>query len=91
MAQQAIRHSKGEDPVALSTLAAAYAVNAQFPEAVATARRALQLAAAQNNAALTNALTVQLGFYQARLPFRDAHLTNAPATSTQDAVRENAK
>ena len=71
----------------LRTLAAAYAENGQFPEAVASARRALHLATARNNAALVNELGVQLGFYQAGSPFRDASLANTPSPSTQNTLR----
>jgi len=87
LAQQADRLSKGEDPLILRTLAAAYAENGQFPEAVASARRALHLATARNNAALVNELGVQLGFYQAGSPFRDASLANTPSPSTQNTLR----
>jgi superkiller protein 3 len=74
LAQQADQLSKSEDPVMLCTLAAAYAENGQFSEAVASARRALQLATVRNNAVLVNELEAQLGFYQAGSPFRNTHL-----------------
>ncbi len=88
LAQQADRLVGGQSPVILRTLAAAYAGNGQFPEAVATAQRALQLATAQNDAALVNDLKTQLGFYQAGSPYRDTRLTNAPAPSTQNGLPE---
>jgi Flp pilus assembly protein TadD len=71
LTQQANQLSGGQDPMILRALAAAYAENGRFAEAVATARQALQLAAGQNNAALANTLQAQLGFYQAGTPFRD--------------------
>jgi tetratricopeptide (TPR) repeat protein len=91
LAQQAGRLAGGENPVILRTLAAAYAENGQFPEAVASAQRALQLATAQNNIPVVNALEEQLRFYQAGSPFRDTHLTKAPAPSTQNTFREVGK
>ncbi len=88
LAQQADQLVGGQNLVILRTLAAAYAGNGQFPEAVATAQRALQLATAQNDAALVNDLKTQLGFYQAGSPYRDTRLTNAPAPSTQNGLPE---
>jgi protein O-mannosyl-transferase len=81
LAQQAERLSEGRNPAILGTLAAAYAEAGRFTEAVATAQRALQLANAQNNTALADALQGQLRLYQTGLPLRDAYPTNAPASS----------
>jgi protein O-mannosyl-transferase len=78
-AQQANVLSGGTNPVVLGTLAAANAEAGHFPEAVAIAREALQLAVAQNNAgaaALVTALQEQLKSYQAGSPFRDTNLKN---------------
>ncbi len=91
LAQQADHLVGGQSPMILRTLAAAYAGNGQFPEAVASVQRALQLATAQNDAGLVNDLKTQLGCYQAGSPFRGAPLTNAPAPSTQNMVREAGK
>ena len=63
--------SAGKNPLFIGTLAAAYAETGRFAEAVAAAQRALQLATAQNNPALTNALRVQITTYQASYAFRD--------------------
>ena len=71
LALRAERLSAGKNPLFIGTLAAAYAETGQFAEAVAAAQRALQLAAAQNNPALTNALRAQITTYQAGSPFRD--------------------
>jgi tetratricopeptide (TPR) repeat protein len=76
LAQQAERLTGGDNPVVNSTLAAAYAEAGQFPEAVATAQRALQLAGFQNNPALGDSLRAQIGLYEAGAPFHDASLTN---------------
>jgi len=69
LAQRANQLAGGENPIILRTLAAAYAEAGRFPEAEATARRALQLAETQSNPALADAIRVQLKLYQAGLPF----------------------
>jgi tetratricopeptide (TPR) repeat protein len=79
LAEQAARLSGRPDPIFIGTLAAAYAEVGRFSEAVETARRARQLAAAQNYTALVDALQTQIGLYQAGSPFRDDSQTNAPA------------
>ncbi len=75
LAQQAERLPGGANPSVLGTLAAAYAEAGRFPEAVATARRALELATAQANTAQAEALRTQLELYQAGSPFRDPGLS----------------
>jgi tetratricopeptide (TPR) repeat protein len=69
LAQQANQLTGGENPVMLSTLAAAYAEAGRFPEAVETAQRALQLTGMQSNTTLADAIRSQLKLYQAGLPF----------------------
>jgi len=69
LALQANQLAGGENPIILRTLAAAYAEAGQFPEAVETAQRALQLAETQSNTALANAIRSQMKFYQAGSPF----------------------
>jgi tetratricopeptide (TPR) repeat protein len=70
LARQAERDSGGKDPVILGTLAAAYAEAGKYPDAVAAAERARQLALAQTNRALAATLETQLRQYQAGRPFR---------------------
>ena len=67
----------------LEALAAAYAEAGRFAEALATAQRALQLAEAQSNGVLAEALGSQLKFYQAGAPYRDAGPADAPANSSR--------
>lgn len=74
LAGESDRLSGGGDPIIASVLAGAYAEAGRFPEAVSTAQRALQLAAAQTNTPLVTALQEQLGNYQAGRPYRDAAL-----------------
>ena len=62
----------------LATLAAAYAEAGRFPEAIAAAQRALQLAAAQNDDTRVSALKTQIGRYEAGSPLHDTSPTNAP-------------
>jgi len=70
LAGRANQIARDGNPVILGGLAAAYAEAGRFPEAVATARHALQLAAAQANPALVDKLSSELKLYQAGLPFR---------------------
>ncbi|MGD0349572.1 MAG: tetratricopeptide repeat protein [Verrucomicrobiota bacterium] len=77
LAQKLNQLPGNKDPAILRTLAAAYAETKQFPEAMATARQALQLASVRSNTTLVNDLQRQIECYQAGLPFRDATLTNA--------------
>ncbi len=69
LARRANQLTGDGNPVVLGTLAAAYAEAGRFPEAVATAQRALQVAGTQSNTALAEAIRSQLKRYQAGLPF----------------------
>jgi Flp pilus assembly protein TadD len=63
LAQQALQHTHDPQPMMLGTLAAAYAEAGKFPEAIATAQQAHQLALQQNNLALAKVLESQLKRY----------------------------
>ena len=63
--------SGGEDPLILHTLAAAYAENGQFSQAVETAHRALQLAEQQKKGILLRALPNEITLYRAELPYHE--------------------
>jgi tetratricopeptide (TPR) repeat protein len=78
LAEAMERLSGGKDPMINMTLAAAYAEAGRFPEAVATAERAQQLAAHQGNASLVDVLGRQIKLYQAGLPFRDTSMHVVP-------------
>jgi hypothetical protein len=69
LAEETDRLTEGKNPLVIGTLAAAYAEAGRFPEAVTTARRALQLAEAQGNAGMADMLRAQIGLYQAGSPF----------------------
>jgi protein O-mannosyl-transferase len=70
LAGRAVRLSGGQDATALIALAAAYAETGRFPEAVQTARRALELARRQKNPPLAEAISAQLSLYEAGTPSR---------------------
>jgi Flp pilus assembly protein TadD len=72
LAEQASQLSGGDNPVILRTLAAAYAEEGNYGQAVATARRALELPVAQKNDALAASLQKDRQLYQANTPLRDA-------------------
>ncbi len=78
LAERAVRLSGGRDPETLDTLAAAYAEAGRFSEAVETARRALALAAQQNNKPLADALTARIARYEAKAPLRETWPSSAP-------------
>ncbi len=70
-AKRAVELSRSEVHT-VDTLAAAYAEAGRFPEALATARKALELARQQNNPALANALRTRIALYEAGKPLRQA-------------------
>ncbi len=71
LAQRAVKLSAGVAPQILDTLAAAYAETGRFPEAVATARRALDLSTAQNNKALTDDIQTQLKLFERHFAYHE--------------------
>ena len=66
----------GGDPTVLNTLAAAYAEAGRFPEAVQTARKALDLATQKGNQPLMESIKGKIPLYEAGTPF---HETQRPA------------
>ena len=79
LAGQVEQLSGGRDAVINMTLAAAYAEAGRYAEALETARRAEELAAAQNKSSLAEAIKMQIERYQAGTPFRDPSLSVTPA------------
>jgi tetratricopeptide (TPR) repeat protein len=71
LAEKALRISGGKIPMIFRILAAAYAENAQFPQAIEAAQRGAQLANSQGNIALANELQRNLALYQVGQPLRD--------------------
>jgi tetratricopeptide (TPR) repeat protein len=68
LATQANHLSGGGNPVILQTLAVAYAQAGSYGLAADTARRALELAVAQNKDALAAALQKEIKFYETNAP-----------------------
>jgi len=71
LARQAEAQSGGESPQVLDTLAAAYAEAGRYGEAVATAKRALELSATRNNQPLAEGIQLRLKLYEANTPYHE--------------------
>ena len=67
-AERAVAATQGQDANCLDTLAAAYAENGQFTEAVGAENKALSLAAAEKR---KTEFRARLSLYQANQPARD--------------------
>jgi tetratricopeptide (TPR) repeat protein len=80
LAEQALRISGGRIPIIFRTLAAAYAENGQFSEAIETARRGSDLANSQGNSGLATELQGSIALYQAGRPLRDPSLANGSSS-----------
>ena len=78
LAQQAAQISGSREPAILGTLAAAYAEAGRFPEAVQTARKAIELAVQRNDQPLAETLRARLALYEAGKPFRQTLSTSPP-------------
>ncbi|HEY1661143.1 MAG TPA: tetratricopeptide repeat protein [Verrucomicrobiae bacterium] len=72
LAEDANRIAHAQNPLVLHTLAAAYAEEGQFSNAVTTAGQALEQAAVQHNVSLAAAIEAQLKFYEANQPYHVA-------------------
>ena len=70
-AKQADRLVGGTNTLVLRTLAAAYAENGEFANAIRTARSAMQLARMHREDSLTADLDQQIALYQLGMPYRD--------------------
>jgi protein O-mannosyl-transferase len=72
LAERALTLSSDRQPnaIALDTLAAAYAEAGRFAEAIQAGRRALDLAALQNDRALAERIVARLRLYRAKTPYR---------------------
>ena len=76
LAEQAVQLSGGKNPIFFRTLAASYAEEGRFSEALAAAERGMKMAAVQDNRDLVNALGREIALYQARSPLREASPAN---------------
>jgi tetratricopeptide (TPR) repeat protein len=64
-------------PRIAATLAAAYAETGRFADAIKTGQRAMELAAAERNAALADSIRDQIQLYQSGAAFRDRRFMSA--------------
>jgi tetratricopeptide (TPR) repeat protein len=71
LATRALELSGGRSSGFVATLAAAYAEVGRFPEATATAERALRMATSQGKAARAERLRDQVALYKHGAPFRE--------------------
>jgi tetratricopeptide (TPR) repeat protein len=71
LARQADRLVGGTNTLVLRTLAAAYAENGEFANAIKTARSAMQLARMHGEDSLTKDLDQQIALYQLGMPYRE--------------------
>jgi Flp pilus assembly protein TadD len=78
LAERANKLCGGRRPDVLDCLAAAYAAAGWFPEALATARQALELATQKNAHALADGLRARIAVYEAGKPFYQTPSTSAP-------------
>ncbi len=72
LATRAAQATNGKNPTVLHTLAAAYAANGLFPEAIQSAEKALVLAKQERNVALAAEIERELGLYRAHSSYREA-------------------
>jgi tetratricopeptide (TPR) repeat protein len=70
LARGACKATAFSDPIGLDTLAAAYAEQGRFEEAVSTAQNALSLAASANLSELLPEIRARLDLYQKQQPYR---------------------
>jgi tetratricopeptide (TPR) repeat protein len=71
LAKQADRLVGGTNTLVLRTLAAAYAENGEFANAIRTAQSAMQLARMHGEDSLTTDLVQQIALYRLGMPYRD--------------------
>jgi len=71
LAKQADRLVGGTNTIVLRTLAAAYAENGEFANAIKTARSAMQLARMHAEDTVITDLDQQIALYQLGMPYRE--------------------
>ena len=71
LAKQADRLVGGTNTIVLRTLAAAYAENGEFANAIKTARSAMQLARMHGEDTVITDLDQQIALYQLGMPYRE--------------------
>jgi tetratricopeptide (TPR) repeat protein len=76
LARTAVTISRGQSPIFLRTLGAAYAETGNFQDAIKSAERALDLARNRQDVDLANDIEDDLAKYRMSAPVRDPNLTN---------------
>jgi tetratricopeptide (TPR) repeat protein len=84
LAEQAQRISGGRIPILFRTLAAAYAENGRFSEAIQAAQQGIESATNHGNAGLATELQGNIARYREREPLRDPSLTNGSLPAHSD-------
>ena len=80
LGEKALRISGGKIPMIFRVLAAAYAENGRFADAVETAQRGAALATNQGNPGLASELESNITVYQSGRPLRDPGITNGSSS-----------
>ena len=83
LAEKALRISGGRIPMIYRVLAAAYAENGQFSQAIESAQRGADLANSQGNPGLAAELQSNIVLYQAGTPLRDPSLVNGSSPHSE--------
>ena len=84
LAERALRLSGGKIPTIFRVLAAAYAENGQFAQAIETAQRGAELANSQGNSALASELQSNVALYQTGRPLRDVNMTHGSLSPNRE-------
>ena len=80
LGEKALRISGGKIPMIYKVLAAAYAENGRFADAIETAQRGAELATTQGNPPLAAELESNIALYQSGRPLRDPSITNGSSS-----------
>ena len=88
LGERAFRISGGKIPMIYKVLAAAYAENGRFADAVETAQRGAELATIQGNPALAAELESNIALYRSGRPLRDPRITNGSSSPSTRGMKE---
>jgi tetratricopeptide (TPR) repeat protein len=77
LADRAVQLSRSENPTLMRTLAAAYAANGRFTDAIDSAEQGVRVAREQNRSDLADALEKDLVLYRERVPLRASGSTSS--------------
>ncbi len=71
VAEQAVRVTRGENPIVLDALGAAYAETGQFDKAIETTKKAIDIAVAAGATPVAEDIRIRLRFYLGHRPYRE--------------------